>query len=177
VEMRKAHAKDLVDIGFDGYAIGGLSVGESFEDAKTIVQELDVVLPKDHVRYFMGGAQPHEIVEYVRRGIDMLDCVLPTRNARHGLLYRFTHGDVTKQDFYETIHITNEKWKDDMTQLVEPVEGDPIAQELSRYSYAYLRHLFQAQEPLGPRLATLMNLRFYLELMKRIRTEIQNGRF
>jgi len=178
--MRKKHARDLMSIGFDGYAIGGLSVGESFEDAKTIVQELDTVLPKDQARYFMGGAQPHEIVEYVKRGIDMLDCVLPTRNARHGLLYRFTHGDVTKPDFYETIHITNEKWKKDTTPLADVVPGaedDVIAEELSRYSYAYLRHLFQAQEPLGQRLATLVNLRFYLELMKRIRREIQNGRF
>ena len=112
-EMRKRHAADLIAIGFDGYAIGGLSVGETFDDACRIVEAVDGVLPEDKPRYFMGGAKPEEIVAYVRRGIDMFDCVLPTRNARHGQLYRFVHDDLTRPDFYEVVHITNEKWKQD----------------------------------------------------------------
>jgi queuine tRNA-ribosyltransferase len=169
VELRKKHAENLVKIGFDGYAIGGLSVGEPFADALRTVEALNKILPQDKPRYFMGGGQPHEIVEYVKHGVDMFDCVLPTRNARHGLLYRFKHTDLTQPDFYETIHITNEKWKSDQTPLMDAQPGDPIAEELSRYSFAYLRHLFVSEEILGQRLATLMNLHFYLELLERLR--------
>lgn len=176
VQRRGTHAQGLMEIGFDGYAIGGLSVGEPFEQSCEVVQVLDGVLPKDRPRYFMGGAQPHEIVAYVRRGIDMMDCVLPTRNARHGLLYRFTHGDVTQPDFYETVHVTNERFRMDMAPLVPDAE-DPISQELSRYSLAYVRHLFTVDEMLAFRLMTLANLQFYLVLMKRIRGAIDEGRF
>lgn len=174
VSRRLAHAQALAEIGFDGYAIGGLSVGEPFEQSCQVVEALDGVMPADRPRYFMGGAQPHEIVAYVKSGIDMMDCVLPTRNARHGLLYRFTHGDVAKPDFYETIHVTNERFRMDMSPLVPPGE-DPISQELSRYSMAYVRHLFTVDEMLAFRLMTLANLQFYLALMKRIRTAIDEG--
>ena len=124
----------------------------------------------------MGGAQPHEIVEYVRRGIDMMDCVLPTRNARHGLLYRFTHGDVTTPDFYETVHVTNERCRLDLSPLV-PDQGDAVTGELSRYSMSYIRHLFTVDEILAHRLMTLANVHFYLDLMKRIREAIDKGQF
>jgi queuine tRNA-ribosyltransferase len=164
--LRIKHAEDLKQIGFDGYAIGGLSVGEPFEEACKIVAALHPVLPADKPRYFMGGAKPHEIVAYVQRGIDMMDCVLPSRNARHGLLYRFVHDDLTKPDFYETIHITNSKYAEDKT---------PLNSELSRYTYGYLHHLFDVQEMLGYRLATLVNIRFYLELMAKIRKGIEEG--
>jgi queuine tRNA-ribosyltransferase len=174
-ELRTAHAQELMKIGFDGYAIGGLSVGEPFEDACRTVSALHDVLPTDRPRYFMGGAKPHEIVEYVRRGIDMLDCVLPTRNARHGHVYRFVHDDLMRPDFYEVLHLTNEGLKTDERPLVEFVEGDAIAEELSRYSLAYIRHLFTVEETLGQRLATLANVRFYVELMARIRTAIDAG--
>lgn len=174
-DMRIAHAKELAAIGFDGYAVGGLSVGEPFEDAKGVLESLDGVLPHDHARYFMGGAQPHELVEYVRRGIDMFDCVLPTRNARHGLVYRFVHDDLGRPDFYETVHMTNEARKFDVATLADRDSTDPIGRELARYSYAYLRHLFTVQEPFGWRLATLANLQFYLTLMARIRARIVDG--
>ncbi|MCC7357139.1 tRNA guanosine(34) transglycosylase Tgt [Candidatus Uhrbacteria bacterium] len=174
VERRLEHAQALMDIGFDGYAIGGLSVGESFDDACEVVTALDGKLPRDFPRYFMGGAQPHEIVEYVRRGVDMMDCVLPTRNARHGLLYRFTHGDITKSDFYETVHVTNERFRLDMTPLVAN-QNDAVTSELSRYSLSYIRHLFSIDEILAYRLMTFANLHFYLELMKRIREAIDKG--
>lgn len=173
--LRASHANELMKIGFDGYAIGGLSVGEPFEDACRTVAAVDKVLPEDKPRYFMGGAKPHEIVEYVKRGIDMLDCVLPTRNARHGHVYRFVHDDLSRPDFYEVLHLTNESLKTDERPFVEAVEGDDISQELSRYSMAYIRHLFTIEETLGQRLATLANVRFYLELMQRIRTAIDAG--
>ncbi len=181
VDLRIKHANDLKQIGFDGYAIGGLSVGEPFEDSCRVLDALHPVLPADKPRYFMGGAKPHEIVAYVQRGIDMMDCVLPSRNARHGLLYRFVHDDLTKPDFYETIHITNAKFANDQTPLVTPVipsEGEESAEqinELSRYTYGYLHHLFDVQEMLGYRLATLINIKFYLELMARIRKGIEEG--
>ncbi len=165
-EMRKRHAAELMSIGFDGYAIGGLSVGEPFDAACNIVEAVDSVLPKDEPRYFMGGAKPEEIVAYVRRGIDMFDCVLPTRNARHGQLYRFVHDDLSRPDFYEVVHITNEKWKDYFS---------PVSSELPNVSYAYLRHLFTIEEMLACRLATLNNLRFYIELMSRLRAGISIG--
>lgn len=165
-EMRKRHAADLVSIGFDGYAIGGLSVGEEFDDSCRIVEAVDGVLPEDKPRYFMGGAKPEEIVAYVRRGIDMFDCVLPTRNARHGQLYRFVHDDLTRPDFYEIVHITNEKCKKDFIA---------VAAEFPDVSHAYLRHLFTVEETLGCRIATLINLKFYLDLMARVREGIETG--
>lgn len=172
--LRKKSAQSLVDIGFDGYAIGGLSVGEPFEEACRVLDALNDILPKDKPRYFMGGAQPHEIVVYVQRGIDMMDCVLPTRNARHGGLYRFVHDDLTRPDFYETINITNEKWKMSKEPLVSASASSrwEVDTELSRYTMGYLRHLFTVEEGLGQRLATLVNVRFYLELMERLRAAI-----
>lgn len=170
-EMRCKHAEELKEIGFDGYAIGGLSVGEAFEDSCRIVQKIDNVLPSDKPRYFMGGAQPHEIVEYVKRGIDMFDCVLPTRNARHGLLYRFVHDDLSRPDFYETVHLTNEQFKTSKEPLVRR-EHSTDGEDLSRYSLGYIRHLFSVEEVLAQRLVTLANVQFYLELMKRIRQAV-----
>ena len=176
---RIAHAQELVKIDFDGYAIGGLSVGEPHEEACKIVEKLHQVLPEDKPRYFMGGAKPHEIVAYVKRGVDMMDCVIPTRNARHGLMYRFLHDDLNADNFYETIHITNEKFSQDKAPLLPSrglIETDFDA-ELERYSMGYVRHLFSVDEMLAYRLVTLVNIRFYLELMKRIRNSIEESKF
>ncbi len=174
-DRRIAHAKELVRIGFDGYAIGGLSVGEPFDKACKIVEALHNVLPEVKPRYFMGGAKPHEIVEYVKRGVDMMDCVIPTRNARHGLMYRFLHDDLNKVDFYETVHVTNEKFSKDKTPLLQSrgVIETVFDEELERYTLGYIRHLFSVDEMLAYRLVTLINIRFYLELMERIRTSIE----
>ncbi|MBD3281201.1 tRNA guanosine(34) transglycosylase Tgt [Candidatus Uhrbacteria bacterium] len=175
---RIAHAKELVDIGFDGYAIGGLSVGEPFAEACKIVEALNGVLPKDKPRYFMGGAKPHEIVAYVKRGVDMMDCVIPTRNARHGLMYRFLHDDLNQADFYETVHVTNQKYTSDQTTLLQnkgTIETG-FDEELARYSLGYVRHLFSVNEMLAYRLVTLVNIRFYLELMERIRTAVTDSK-
>lgn len=175
--IRKESAKALVEIGFDGYAIGGLSVGEPFEAACEVLEALHDLLPKDQPRYFMGGAQPHEIVGYVQRGIDMMDCVLPTRNARHGQLYRFNHDDLNQRDFYEMVHATNEKWKLSQEPLIVPDADFPTAvdKELSRYTMGYLRHLFTVNEMLALRLATMVNVRFYLQLLAKIRRGIERS--
>jgi len=179
-DLRKQSANELMKIGFDGYAIGGLSVGEPFEEACAVLEVLNDILPKDKPRYFMGGAKPHEIVAYVERGIDMMDCVLPSRNARHGHLYRFVHDDLSRRDFYETVNITNEKWKMSKEPLIVKPEMCNVErqslhdEELSRFTFGYLRHLFTIDEMLGQRLATLVNIRFYLELMQRIRQGIVN---
>ena len=175
--IRQESARALVDIGFDGYAIGGLSVGEPFEQACEVLDALNDILPKDRPRYFMGGAQPHEIVGYVKRGIDMLDCVLPTRNARHGMLYRFKHTDLNVRDFYEMTHATNEKWKSSSEPLIQadPEFPSEVDEELSMYTMGYLRHLFSVNEILALRLATMVNVRFYLQLLARIRADIERG--
>lgn len=177
--MRAGHAEALIKIGFDGYAIGGLSVGEPHEEACRIVAALDKVLPEDKPRYFMGGAKPHEIVEYVKRGVDMMDCVIPTRNARHGLMYRFKHEDLNRLDFYEIVHVTNEKYAADQAPLLQSrgVIQTGFDEELERYSLGYIRHLFSVDEMLAFRLATLVNIRFYLELMERIRRAIEDHKF
>ncbi|HEU0050548.1 MAG TPA: tRNA-guanine transglycosylase, partial [Patescibacteria group bacterium] len=156
----------------DGYAIGGLSVGETTEEACEVLESLQEILPADRPRYFMGGAQPHELIEYVKRGIDMFDCVLPTRNARHGQLYRFVHEDFSRPDFYEQIQITNEKWKLSSEPLIRDPGYSEADKELSRYSMGYLRHLFTVDEMLAYRLATMVNVRFYLKLFSLIREKI-----
>jgi queuine tRNA-ribosyltransferase len=175
-ELRKQSAEGLLKIEFDGYAIGGLSVGEPFEEALDVLDKVVPLLPEDKPRYFMGGAQPDQIVEYVKRGIDMFDCVLPTRNARHGHLYRWVHDDLSKPDFYEVINLTNAKWRGSKDELLDPHTGTPahpharsINDELSRFTMGYLHHLFDTQEMLAFRLATINNLRFYIQLLQKIR--------
>ncbi len=152
-----------VKLAWDGLAIGGLAVGEP---TKTMYEVLDYTLPKlpvNRPRYLMGVGYPENILEAVKRGVDMFDCVIPTREARHGRLFIRTKKEL-KGKFYETINITNAKFKTDK---------QPINQSnLKNYSRAYLYHLFKTQETLGLRLATLNNLEFYLDLMKDIRKQI-----
>ncbi len=182
-DLRKRSLKGLLDIGFDGYAIGGLSVGEKRADAFRIVKALTQAMPEDRPRYFMGGGMPEEIVYYVSVGVDMFDCVLPTRNARHGSLFVWTKdpksavceafdlacSGASDQEIaaalYEKIQITNERF----TEALEPIDrfGDvPTSQQFSR---AYLRHLLKTQETMGLRLATMQNLGFYLRMMEELR--------
>ena len=170
-DLRRESAERLVEIGFDGYAHGGLSVGETREESSELTSVVNSVLPKDQPRYWMGAGQPEEIVEYVRRGCDMFDCVLPTRNARHGTLYVWTGDDLTG-NFYEMIHITNEKHRLDFSVL-DPACDCPTC--LAGTSLSYLRHLFIIAEPLAMRLATLHNVRFYMKLMEKIRAAITSG--
>ncbi len=183
IELRKRSVKGMLDIGFDGYAIGGLSVGEPFEDAIKVIDEILPMLPEDKPRYFMGGAQPDQIVEYVKRGIDMFDCVLPTRNARHGHLYRWGEGVGSRESGvgkYEVVNVTNAKWRGNGEPIrakgrEQRAEGEEewadvgFSEELSRYSMGYLHHLFDTKEMLAYRLATIANLTFYLDLFSRLR--------
>lgn len=182
-DLRAQSLRGLTEIGFDGYAIGGLSVGESREDAFRIVKTLAKEMPADRPRYFMGGGMPEEIVAYVSFGVDMFDCVLPTRNARHGSLFvwkgnpadavreAFTRAKDGAADFriaealYEKIQITNERFTSDET----PIDVWNNVETSQAFSRAYLRHLFKTGETLGLRLATLQNLGFYLRMMEELR--------
>ena len=173
-DLRLKSAEELVDLNFDGYAVGGLAVGEPRKDMYKILDYVVPELPKEKPHYLMGVGQPEEIVEAVRRGIDMFDCVLPTRNARHGLIYIFKgKKDNFGQGFYETLHITNEKFKNNFS----PLDKNCSCPTCKNYTRAYLRHLFIAGEPLAARLATIHNVHFYLELMRKIRAAIRAGKF
>ncbi len=161
--LREASLQGLTGIGFDGYAVGGLSVGEPPEDRWRVLDFLSTRLPEDHPRYLMGVGTPEDIVEAVRRGIDMFDCVLPTRNARNGHL--FTHQGV--------VRIRNQRYRTDSGPL------DPLCDcyTCRNYSRSYLRHLSRCNEILGARLNTIHNLYYYQTLMRGIREAIQERRF
>lgn len=167
-DLRAESARQLRKIGFDGYAIGGLTLGEPFSETKESIQSALQEFPLDQPHYLMGAGQPEQIVDFVQMGVDMFDCVIPTRNARHGLLYVRRKKELT-QNFYQKIHITNAQYKQDL-QPLDPKCGCYTCQNFSR---AYLRHLFLAQEQLGKTLATIHNLFFYLELMRDLRKMIE----
>jgi len=184
-DLRIESARQLVNIGFDGYAIGGVAVGEPRKYMWDVLKWVNPELPKNKPRYLMGVGKPEEIIKAVKNGIDMFDCVIPTREARHGRLYVWKNDQrrsisaslsrsgkdarpVLKGNFYKTINITNAKFARDLS---------PINQtNLKQYSKAYLHHLFRTNEPLGMRLATLSNLNFYLTLMDEIRKKIRLNR-
>jgi len=161
-DLRIESAKQIVDIGFDGYAIGGVAVGEPRKYMWDVLKWVVSELPAEKPRYLMGLGRPEEIIKAVQNGIDMFDCVIPTREARHGRLYLAT-GKLK----YKTINITNAKFVKDL----KPINNT----NLKQYSKAYLHHLFRTNEPLGMRLATLNNLNFYLTLMSEIRQAIRKG--
>jgi queuine tRNA-ribosyltransferase len=174
-DLRMNSAKDLIELDFDGYAIGGLAVGEKREVMFDVINYVAPILPQNKPRYLMGVGQPEEIVEAVRCGIDMFDCVLPTRNARHGLLYIYNRKSELRFDkkFYNFLHITNAKYKSDFS----PVDPQCSCFTCKNYTRAYLRHLFAVGEPLAQRLATIHNVNFYLELMRKIREQIFKNKF
>lgn len=173
-DLRLKSVLDLAELGFDGYAVGGLAVGEPRDKMMKILEYTVPALPEGKPHYLMGVGQPEEIVEAVRRGIDMFDCVLPTRNARHGLIYVFNgNKKLSGSNFYKTLHITNERFKNDFS----PLDKNCSCFTCKNYKRAYLRHLFSAGEPLALRLATIHNVNFYLELMGKIRKEIVSGKF
>jgi len=162
-ELRRESAMRLLDIGFDGYAIGGLSVGEPKEDMLEMTAHTAALLPPDRPRYLMGVGTPADLVEGVRRGIDMFDCVMPTRNARNGHLFT-SRG---------TVRIRNARHR----TSPEPLDPDCGCYTCRHYSRAYLHHLDRQNEILGARLNTLHNLSFYLDLMRRARAAIRAGRY
>jgi queuine tRNA-ribosyltransferase len=162
-DLRRQSAEQTVKIGFPGYAIGGLSVGEPRESTWEMVQATIPLLPGDKPRYVMGVGTPEEIVQYVALGVDMMDCVLPTRAARHGLLFT-SEGRVA---------IKNSRYHNDDGPL-DPNCGCKVC---SRYSRAYLRHLYSSNELLAQVLNTIHNLAFYLDTMRRVRQSILLGEF
>ena len=161
-QLRKASLAGLESIGFDGYAIGGLSVGETPAEREHVLEGLEPVLPRERPRYLMGVGRPEDLVAGVLRGVDMFDCVMPTRNARNGHLF-------TSQG---VVRIRNARHRDDDTAL------DPACDcyTCRNYSRAYLHHLQRCNEILGHRLHTWHNLAFYLGLMRRMREAIRAGR-
>jgi len=158
VDLRKECAEQLVEMDFDGYAIGGLSVGEPRELTLEMIAEVLPLLPKDKPRYVMGVGYPDEIEQYARMGVDMMDCVLPTRAARHGLLF-------TSEG---RLNIKNKQYSEDQG----PPDPACDCVVCRRYSRAYLRHLMQASEPLSGTLNTIHNLAFYLGIMQRLRNSL-----
>ncbi len=160
---RQESASGLLETGFDGYAIGGLSVGEPMDERNQVLDFTTPLLPADKPRYLMGVGRPEDIVEAVRRGIDMFDCVIPTRHARTGFLYT-RHG---------ILKIRNSRYQDD----TRPIDESCQCYTCRHYSRAYLRHLDKCGEILGSRLSTIHNLHYYQDLMRAIRQSIEEDRF
>ena len=162
-DIRIEHMKKIAELELPGYAIGGLAVGETHQEMYDTIEAVEEHMPKDKPRYLMGVGTPVNIIESVYRGVDFFDCVMPARNGRHGHL--FTWGGI--------INIKNEKYARDSLP-VDPECGCPVCR---RYSRAYLRHLFKAEEMLAMRFAVMHNLYFYNSLMQRIRDSLDTGNF
>lgn len=162
-DLRVEHMKQIADLDLDGYAIGGLAVGEPAEVMYHIIEQVEPYMPSDKIRYLMGVGTPANILEAVERGVDLFDCVMPSRNARHGHLFT-----------WEGIrNLNNEKYKDDH----DPIEVGCQCPTCRRHSRAYVRHLLKAGEMLGQRLCVQHNLYFYNTMMEKIRENLDNGTF
>ncbi|GAB6149114.1 tRNA guanosine(34) transglycosylase Tgt [Clostridium novyi] len=162
-DIRIAHAKEIAKLDLDGYAIGGLAVGETHEEMYRVIESVEPYLPQDKPRYLMGVGIPSNILEAVSRGVDFFDCVLPARNGRHGHVF-------TK---YGKINLLNAKFELD----TKPIDEGCDCPACRHYSRAYIRHLFKAKEMLAMRLCVLHNLYFYNKLMEDIRDAIHGGYF
>ena len=162
-DLREKSLNSLIEIGFDGYAIGGLAVGESQSEMFDVLDGLKNIMPIDKPRYLMGVGTPSDILGAVSKGVDMFDCVMPTRSGRTGLAFTWNG----------KINIRNAEYKSDNTPLDENVTNF----DLNKYTKNYLNHLFNTNEMLGSMLLTLNNINFYQELMREIRKHIKNGTF
>src|SRR5882724_8370892 len=162
-DLRRASAQAIVDLDFDGYAIGGVSVGEPEEEMMRAVESAEPFLPTHKPRYAMGLGTPPQMLQMIARGMDMFDCALPTRLARNGTAFTATG----------TLNLKNAEFTLDK----RPIEKNCACETCRQFSRGYIRHLIKAEEILGPRLITLHNLHFYLNLMSKARTEIENGTF
>lgn len=162
-DLRVEHMKQIADLDLDGYALGGLAVGEPTEEMYRVISVVEPHMPKDKIRYLMGVGTPGNIIEAVSRGVDLFDCVMPSRNARHGHLNTWSG----------IINIKNLKYERDEGPI-DPQCDCPVCR---RFSRAYIRHLFKADEMLGMRLAVMHNLYFYNHLLQRIRDELDAGTF
>ena len=178
-DLRRESAEQMVEIGFPGYAIGGLAVGEPREVTREMIARTLEWLPADKPRYVMGVGYPDEIAEYARMGVDMMDCVLPTRAGRHGLVFRTAErGEDAAAGViatYPGVIRMNIK-RLDYAEDDQPIDAACSCLVCRRYSRAYLRHLFVAGEPLGAMLNSVHNLQFYLDTMERVRAELGGAR-
>ncbi len=163
VDLRKESAEKTASAAMEGNAIGGLSVGEPADEMYRIIEIVNEILPEEKPRYLMGVGTPVNILEAIERGIDMFDCVMPTRNGRNGMLF-------TSEG---TINIRNKKWIDDFS----PLDADGSSEVSRTYSKAYLRHLVISGENLGAQIASIHNLAFYLKLLEEARNKIEEGNF
>ena len=163
VDLRVNHMKEIAELGLDGYAIGGLAVGEPAEVMYEVIEAVEEYMPQDKIRYLMGVGTPTNILEAVHRGVDLFDCVMPSRNARHG--HAFTNEGVR--------NMLNAKYTLD-DQPIDPTCDCPVCRKFSR---AYIHHLFKAGEMLAMRLTVMHNLYFYNNLMERIRNALDEDRF
>jgi queuine tRNA-ribosyltransferase len=163
-DLRRESAERLVEMDFPGYAIGGLAVGEPREVTREMIAQTLEILPRNKPRYVMGVGYPDEIEEYARMGVDMMDCVLPTRAGRHGLLFvREDPND--RASAVVRMNIKKKEYAEDR----RPIDEGCSCMVCGRYTRAYLRHLFASGEPLGATLNSVHNLHFYLETMERVR--------
>lgn len=162
-DLRVRHMQEIAELGLDGYAIGGLAVGETAEEMYRIIEEVEPYMPKNKIRYLMGVGTPVNILEAVARGVDLFDCVMPSRNARHGTIF-------TSQGI---LNINNRKYLTDSA----PLDPECSCHTCQNFTRSYLRHLFKANEMLGMRLATIHNLSFYNHLMEKIRDALDDGSF
>ena len=162
-DLRIRHMQQIAELDLPGYAIGGLAVGESTEVMYDIIESLDPYMPRDKTRYLMGVGTPSNIIEGVARGVDFFDCVMPARNARHAKLFTWSG----------TINLKNAKYERDE----RPIDAECDCPVCRRYSRAYLRHLFKAEEMLAMRLSVMHNLYFYNKLAERIRNALDEGSF
>jgi queuine tRNA-ribosyltransferase len=162
-DLRIEHMRRIAELDLPGYAIGGLAVGESAEVMYHVIESVTEHMPQDKPRYLMGVGTPTNIIEAVARGIDMFDCVMPSRNARHGTV--FTWNGI--------LHVTGERCAED----ANPIDKECRCPVCRQYSRAYIRHLFKARESLAGRLSVMHNLFFYNTLLERIRTAIEEGTF
>ncbi|MBU0485452.1 MAG: tRNA guanosine(34) transglycosylase Tgt [Proteobacteria bacterium] len=162
-DLRAQAIEQLVEIGFDGYAIGGLSVGEPVEIMREMTEKTIALMPDDYPKYLMGVGTPEDLVESVYRGVDMFDCVMPTRNARNGMLFTSTGRLVIK----------NARFRDDH----RPIDEACDCYVCRHYSRAYLRHLYMAREILSSQLNTIHNLHYFVSLMAKMRQAIEDDRF
>jgi queuine tRNA-ribosyltransferase len=164
-DLRKHCAEKLVEIGFDGYGFGARHVDAEGNFMEDVVRETAELIPEDSLRFALGVGTPGDIVKCVNLGWDMFDCVIPTREGRHGRLFIWKNQkELQGYDFYETININNERFKEDFS----PVDKDCDCELCKNHTRAYLRHLFVSDDPLAMRLAAIHNLRFYMQLMKKL---------
>lgn len=172
-DLRKKCGEALVEIGFDGYGFGARPVDSQGNFIGDVLGYTADLVPENNLRFGLGIGTPEDIIRCVKLGWDMFDCVIPTREGRHGKLFVRNSDNILKKDFYKTINIGNSRFSQDK----QPINKKSRLSDLKNYSRSYLHHLFKISDPLGARLASLNNLEFYLKLMRDIRANIRRGRF